>query len=87
MHSVPVKLIPPPRGGQAHHLPHDRHIRFDNAAVYLYAGFSRLSRSTVTAHDGVHWEYKWSPEALLELRSLEERASRARGVREETWTP
>ncbi len=86
LNEVTVKLVPPGRG-RTTHLPHDRHIRFDKAAVYLYAGFDRLSRPTIQAHDGLHWEYKWSPDALAALRDVEARASRARGVQEAAWTP
>ena len=84
---VTVKLVPPPGRGQTPHLPHERHIRFDNAAVFLGPGFDRLSRSKVTAHDGLHWDYRWSPEALTALRAVEDRAARASGVQDATWTP
>lgn len=84
---VTVKLTPPPRRGQPPYLPHDRHIRFDSAGVYLNAGFDRLEHPTITAHDGLVWEYRWSPQALQALRDVEARASRARGLQTAEWHP
>ncbi|MHA6751535.1 hypothetical protein ACX31A_11725 [Dermacoccus nishinomiyaensis] len=80
--AVTVQLTPPHRGSSPY-LPHDRHIRFDNAAVYLNAGFDRLSCSTITAPDGLVWEYRWAHDAMQALRAVEKRALRARGLRTE----
>lgn len=71
LRSIELVLIPGDWGRRR--LPHDRHIRFDSAAVSLHAGFGRLSRPIISPLDGMRWQYITDKKSLSSLQSDEDR--------------